>query len=56
MVIQFTLRVDDEVLRQTKHRAVDAKMSQNEYIVYLMEQDTGVHSARDYPSTEGLLR
>jgi predicted HicB family RNase H-like nuclease len=51
MVVQFTLRVDDEVLRQTKHRAVDASMSQNEYIVHLMKLDTGVHSTRP-PQTQ----
>jgi predicted HicB family RNase H-like nuclease len=53
-VIQFTLRVDEEVLRQTKHRAVDAKMSQNEYIVSLMERDTGVLSARQ-PASDATL-
>jgi|TARA_R110000751_G_scaffold56050_2_gene119917 predicted HicB family RNase H-like nuclease len=41
-VTAFTLRVDENLLRQVKHRAVDAHMSQNEYVVHLLEIATDV--------------
>jgi len=47
MTTNVTIRMDDELLRKVRHRAVDDKVSASQWIVKVLDGATAVESDRE---------
>jgi predicted transcriptional regulator len=47
MTTNVTIRMDDELLRKVRHRAVDAKVSASQWIAKVLQDATAPESSRE---------